>query len=209
MAATIESGTLLARWLPGGAAAPARAGRRVQAFGVVAIFALVGLAVMAASGRCRAASRSSSSGSARSCRSSWSTGSWMGRTSSRSADLAPGVDPADRGRRGDPERSRAGAADDAVLGLVAIVVLASVPGTVATVRLVGDAWEPGRAGGRVFDAAAWDPIFSDLTGRVRADGHHVAISYDAYEAWIWSFSGAQVPSLWLPGPSSSASTRPG
>jgi hypothetical protein len=52
----------------------------------------------------------------------------------------------------------------------------------------------------VFDATAWDPIFSDLTTRVRADGRHVAITYDAYEAWVWSFSGAQVPSLWLPGP---------
>ena len=36
--------------------------------------------------------------------------------------------------------------------------------------------------------------------RVRADGHHVAVTYDAYEAWVWSLSGAQVPSLWLPGP---------
>jgi hypothetical protein len=28
----------------------------------------------------------------------------------------------------------------------------------------------------------------------------VAITYDGYEACVWSFSGAQVPSLWLPGP---------
>jgi hypothetical protein len=89
----------------------------------------------------------------------------------------------------------------AVVALVAVmVVLPSLPGTVASVALVRDAWQPGRAGGRVFDAAAWDPIFADLTQRVRTDGHHVAITYDAYEAWVWSFSGAQVPSLWLPGP---------
>lgn len=81
-----------------------------------------------------------------------------------------------------------------------IIVLPSVPGTIATARLVRDAWEPGRAGGRIFDAAAWDPIFADLNRRVQADGRHVVVSYDAYETWIWSFSGAQVPSLWLPGP---------
>ena len=89
----------------------------------------------------------------------------------------------------------------AIVGLMAlVVVLPSLPGTVASVRLVSDAWEPGHAGGRIFDAAAWAPIFADLTTRVRAEGHHVAITYDAYEPWVWSFSGAQVPSLWLPGP---------
>ncbi|MFL5673382.1 MAG: hypothetical protein ACJ779_00090 [Chloroflexota bacterium] len=87
------------------------------------------------------------------------------------------------------------------VAVVALVVVApSVPGTLATARLVRDAWEPGRAGGRVFDAAAWDPVFADLAARVRADGHHVAITYDADAPWVWSFSGAQVPSLWLPGP---------
>jgi hypothetical protein len=84
--------------------------------------------------------------------------------------------------------------------LVMVVVAPSLPGTIATVRLVRNAWEPGRAGGRIFDAAAWDPIFAQLNARVRADGRHVAVTYDAYETWIWSFSGAQVPSLWLPGP---------
>ena len=89
----------------------------------------------------------------------------------------------------------------ALAGFVAlIVILPSVPGTIATVRLVRDAWAPGRAGGRVFDAPAWDAIFADLNRRVQADGRHIALSYDAYETWIWSFSGAQVPSLWLPGP---------
>ncbi len=118
------------------------------------------------------------------------------------ADLAAGLDPADRGRRGDPEPDRVAAAlgDRGRWPSWRSSSCASVPGTVASVRLVRDAWEPGRAGGRVFDATAWDPIFSDLTSRVRADGHHVAITYDAYEAWVWSFSGAQVPSLWLPGP---------
>jgi hypothetical protein len=88
----------------------------------------------------------------------------------------------------------------AVAVLVAVVIVPSVPGTVASMRLVRDAWDPGRAGGRIYDTAIWEPIFNDLTGRVRTDGHHIAITYDAYEAWVWSFSGAQVPSLWLPGP---------
>ena len=88
-----------------------------------------------------------------------------------------------------------------VVAVIAVLVIApSVPGTIATVRFVREAWAPGHAGERVFDASAWDPIFSDLTRRVRADGHHVAVTYDAYEAWVWSLSGAQVPSLWLPGP---------
>jgi hypothetical protein len=88
----------------------------------------------------------------------------------------------------------------AIAFLAIVVVAPSIPGTIATVRVVRTAWEPGRAGGRIFDAAAWDPIFADLNARVRADGRHVAVTYDAYETWVWSFSGAQVPSLWLPGP---------
>jgi hypothetical protein len=84
--------------------------------------------------------------------------------------------------------------------LIVVVIGPSVPGTIASVRLVRTAWEPGRAGGRIFDPAAWDPIFADLSRRVRADGRHVAVTYDAYETWVWSLSGAQVPSLWLPGP---------
>lgn len=88
-----------------------------------------------------------------------------------------------------------------MVGFLAVVVVApSLPGTIATAALVRNAWEPGRAGGRVFDTAAWDPIFAELNSRVRADGRHVVVTYDAYETWVWSFSGAQVPSLWLPGP---------
>ena len=88
-----------------------------------------------------------------------------------------------------------------MVGLMALmVVLPSLPGTVASVRLVARRVGAGHAGGRIFDAAAWAPVFADLTDRVRAEGHHVAITYDAYEPWVWSLSGAQVPSLWLPGP---------
>jgi hypothetical protein len=202
MAATIESGTLLLGGYPGAPPLRLGLGDAVMAFGVVAIFALVGLAVMAARrplpGRLAfflvwivaflplvVVDRLVDGSDLVSERRIWLLVS-IPLTVVAAATLSLIA-------------SRVRSAT-AVLGLVAIVVLASVPGTVASVRLVRDAWEPGRAGGRVFDATAWDPIFSDLTRRVRADGHHVAISYDAYEAWIWSFSGAQVPSLWLPGP---------
>jgi hypothetical protein len=87
------------------------------------------------------------------------------------------------------------------IGFLAVVLVApSIPGTIATVRTVRTAWVSGHAGGRIFDARAWDPIFADLSSRVRAEGRHIVVTYDAYETWVWSFSGAQVPSLWLPGP---------
>ncbi len=89
----------------------------------------------------------------------------------------------------------------AAIAFIALVVIApSIPGTLATVRLVRDAWDPGRIGGRVFDTTRWDPLLADLVTRVRAEGHHVVDTYDGYAAWVWSLSGAQVPSLWLPGP---------
>jgi hypothetical protein len=87
-----------------------------------------------------------------------------------------------------------------LLAVAALIVAPSIPGNFATVRLVDGAWQSGRAGGRTFDAARWDPLFAELNRRVREDRGYVVASYDAYEAWIWSFSGAQVPSLWLPGP---------
>lgn len=88
----------------------------------------------------------------------------------------------------------------AAAAVVLVLVAPSIPGTLATSGLVRDAWEPGRAGGRVFDAEAWDPLFADLLDRVERDGRHVTLTYDAYATWVWSFSGSQVPSLWLPGP---------
>ena len=88
----------------------------------------------------------------------------------------------------------------AAAAVVLVLVVPSIPGTFATAALVRDAWEPGRAGGRLFDAAAWDPMFADLLDRVERDGRHVTLTYDAYATWVWSFSGSQVPSLWLPGP---------
>jgi hypothetical protein len=201
-AATIESGALLLGGYPG--SPPLRLGLSnfVMAFGVVAIFGLLGLAVVAARrplpGRLALFAvwivafvplvlidRMVDGSDIVSERRVWLLAS-IPLTVVAAATLTMIA----------TRLRTAGVVALVVLG----IILPSVPGTLAAVRLVRDAWEPGRAGGRVFDAAAWDPLFSDLTRRVRADGHHVAITYDAYEPWVWSFSGAQVPSLWLPGP---------
>ncbi len=202
VAATITSGSLLLGGFPGTPPLRLGPGEFVMAFGVVAVFGLLGLAVLAARrplpGRLAIFlvwivallplvlfDRLVGGSDLASERRVWLLVS-IPLTVMAGATLA----------------LIAGRLRPVVMvGLVAVVVvLPSLPGTVASVRLVREAWEPGHAGGRVFDAAAWDPIFSDLTRRVRSDGHHVAITYDAYEAWVWSFSGAQVPSLWLPGP---------
>lgn len=202
VAATITSGGLLLGGYPGSPSLRLGPAEFVMAFGVVAIYALLGLAILAARrplpGRMSLflvwivaflplvlVDRLVGGSDILSERRVWLLVSIPLTVIAAAAVTMIAA------------RLRAGAF---VALLVVVVILPSVPGTVASVRLVADAWDPGRAGGRVFDAKAWDPIFSDLTRRVRADGHHVAITYDAYEAWVWSFSGAQVPSLWLPGP---------
>jgi hypothetical protein len=202
VAATIRAGGLVLTGYPG--SPPLRVGpdNVFMAFGVVAILALLGLAVLGAGrrlpgrialplvwlGACLpliAVDRLLGGSDLLSERRAWLlmsipltilAASTAGTIASR---LRPGL----------------------MAAFILVVILApSLPGTIATIRLVRNAWQPGHAGGRVFDAAAWDPIFADLTARVRAEGRHVALTYDAYETWVWSFSGAQVPSLWLPGP---------
>ena len=84
--------------------------------------------------------------------------------------------------------------------VVLVLLIPSAPGTIATTREIATAWTAGRAGGRLFDTTKWDPLFADLNQRVRDRGRYVVVTYDSYETWVWSFSGAQVPSLWLPGP---------
>ena len=93
--------------------------------------------------------------------------------------------------------------------LVAIViftiVLPSVPGNLASVRRVRNAvevaWRPGNAGmARQLDVAKWRAAMNQLNQMVRRDGRATVLTYDAFGAWAWSFSGAQVISLWTPGP---------
>jgi hypothetical protein len=88
----------------------------------------------------------------------------------------------------------------AVAFIVLLLIVPSVPGAIGTGREIANAWTPGHAGGQVFDTATWDPLFAELNRRVRTNGRYVVATYDAYETWVWSFSGAQVPSAWLPGP---------
>jgi hypothetical protein len=88
--------------------------------------------------------------------------------------------------------------------LVAIVVV-SIPGTRATLArvqsAVENAWSPGHVGmNTAIEPGLWRGVVAELNEMVRRDGGTTVITYDSYAAWAWSFSGAQVVSLWLPGP---------
>ena len=89
--------------------------------------------------------------------------------------------------------------------VLATVVLPSVPANQASVRRVRNAvnvaWRPGNAGmARQLDVAKWRVAMRQLNGLVRQQGRATVVTYDSYGAWAWSFSGAQVISLWTPGP---------
>ena len=95
----------------------------------------------------------------------------------------------------------------AVLAAIVIitVVLPSAPPNLASVRRVknaiSNAWRPGSAGmARGLDVLKWQSAMDQLNGMVRQQGRALVVTYDAYGAWAWSFSGAQVVSLWAPGP---------
>jgi hypothetical protein len=95
----------------------------------------------------------------------------------------------------------------AVLAVIVIVavVLPSVPGNQASVRRVRNAvnvaWRAGNAGmARQIDVPKWRVAMRQLNGLVRSQGRATVVTYDSYGAWAWSFSGAQVISLWTPGP---------
>ena len=81
VAATIASGGLLLGGFPGAPPLRLGPGDLVMAFGVVAIFGLLGLAVLAARRPLPGRLSPSWSGSSRSCRWSWSTGWWTAPTS--------------------------------------------------------------------------------------------------------------------------------
>ncbi len=94
-----------------------------------------------------------------------------------------------------------------VLAAIVIITVAlpSAPGNLATERRVKNAvtsaWRPGNAGmARGLDVVKWRLAMDDLNGMVRKQGRAIVITYDAFGAWAWSFSGAQVISLWTPGP---------
>jgi hypothetical protein len=84
--------------------------------------------------------------------------------------------------------------------VAAVIVIMSVPGTIATSRVMRSSWVPGNMGGSTVDAPRWMAVTAELHSTVRTQGPTILGTYDAYEVWAWSFSGAQVPSAWLPGP---------
>ena len=80
-------------------------------------------------------------------------------------------------------------------GLVAM----SIPAMLATLTGLGHVWEDRRIAGRPWPAAEWDPALAELRSIARA-GPHEILTYDTEAPWVWSFTGARVFSLWLPGP---------
>lgn len=81
-----------------------------------------------------------------------------------------------------------------------VIVIMSVPGTIATARVMRGSWVPGNLGSATVDAPRWLGVTAELHRTVQAHGPTILGTYDAYEVWAWSFTGAQVPSAWLPGP---------
>lgn len=84
--------------------------------------------------------------------------------------------------------------------VAAVIVTMSVPGTIATARVMRGSWVPGNLGSATVDAPRWLGVTAELHRTVQAHGPTILGTYDAYEVWAWSFTGAQVPSAWLPGP---------
>jgi hypothetical protein len=84
--------------------------------------------------------------------------------------------------------------------VVAAIVVISIPGTIATTRVMRGSWIPGNLGSASVDPARWAAVTARIHQGVRERGPTVLGTYDAFEVWAWSFTGAQVPSAWLPGP---------
>ncbi len=88
----------------------------------------------------------------------------------------------------------------AAWAVVAVIVVTSIPGTIATSRVMRGSWVPGNLGSATVDAPRWLGVTAEIHRTVQAQGPTILGTYDAYEVWAWSFTGAQVPSAWLPGP---------
>jgi hypothetical protein len=81
----------------------------------------------------------------------------------------------------------------------ALLVASSLPAAVVTVDGLRLVWEDHRMGGRPWPAEEWDPTVSQLKA-MRADGPVEILTYDTEAPWVWSLTGVNVFSLWLPGP---------
>jgi hypothetical protein len=97
------------------------------------------------------------------------------------------------------------AAARAQLVLAAVVagalVLPGVPALIATQDLISTLWyAPVRSNGLQFNEAEWSPVWDQLNHQVREHGSYQIAAPEEYGASLWAYSGAQVVSLWLPGP---------
>lgn len=87
------------------------------------------------------------------------------------------------------------------LAFIAVVLVApSLPATTATIREVRAAWQPEFFLPEGVSETSWRLTTEALRDRTLAAGEPIqVVTYDSQAAWLWSFSGAQVPSLWLAG----------
>jgi hypothetical protein len=81
----------------------------------------------------------------------------------------------------------------------ALLVASSLPAAFVTADGLRLVWEDHRMGGRPWPAEEWDPTVAELKA-MRADGPVEVLTYDTEAPWVWSLTGANVFSLWLPGP---------
>lgn len=85
--------------------------------------------------------------------------------------------------------------------VVGIAMIASlIPGTRATLAIIGTAWTQGEAGGTTWRPSVWVPLWNEVAERTRERRGLLLGTYDTYATWTWSFTGASVVSAWLPGP---------
>jgi len=91
--------------------------------------------------------------------------------------------------------------------LAVVVVASSVPSTAATIVHLrsltspGGAWHPQDLGALTgLDVGSWTTAMDDLNRSVRDGERPSVMATDSAAVWTWSFSGASVFSLWLPGP---------
>ena len=81
-----------------------------------------------------------------------------------------------------------------------VVVLAPLPASLQTRELVANAWVQGVWAGQEFALSELTPVWKTLNEHVRTQGGTTVLTYDSLALATWSYSGATVVSLWLPGP---------
>jgi len=84
---------------------------------------------------------------------------------------------------------------------IATLVVPGVPALGATQNEISALWyEPIKDNGLRFPSGEWRPVWDQLNHEVRDHGSYHVAAPEEYGSTLWAFSGAQVVSLWLPGP---------